>query len=170
MSSIFFLTSPLRNPPPRGRSCSASYRFSDRFCATTKREIASLEGLARFIEFFCEYMATVLIVDCLVTGCIGYLHLPGCFKAGRNHDPFAGVLPCEQCGKIFGRKHHLKRHILTHTRPQLHLTCEQCGKALTQKCYDRGHVGSKEFKCRFCPKSYTRRYRIVSALHTSFQF
>lgn len=90
-------------------------------------------------------------------------------------NPLQESYPCEQCDKVFGRKHHLKRHILTHARPQLHLTCEQCGTALTQQCYNRGHVGSKEFKCRFCPKSYTRRYGIVSALqalpiYTSFQF
>lgn len=76
-------------------------------------------------------------------------------------NPLQESYPCEQCDKVFGRKHHLKRHILTHTRPQLHLTCEQCGTPLTQQCYDRGHVGSKEFKCRFCPKSYTRRYGTV---------
>lgn len=42
MPSIFFLTSPLRNPPPRGRLCFVSYRFSDRLCVRAKREIASL--------------------------------------------------------------------------------------------------------------------------------
>ncbi|KAI2698905.1 transcriptional regulator family: C2H2 zinc finger and Fungal Specific TF [Penicillium roqueforti] len=79
-------------------------------------------------------------------------------------NPLQESYPCEQCDKVFGRKHHLKRHILTHTRPQLHLTCDQCGTALSQQCYDRGHSGSKEFKCRFCPRSYTRRHRLAAHL------
>lgn len=79
-------------------------------------------------------------------------------------DPQQESYHCEQCDKVFGRKHHLKRHALTHSRPQLHLTCDQCGTALTQKCYDRGHSGSKEFRCQFCPRSYTRRYAIVANL------
>jgi predicted nucleic acid-binding Zn ribbon protein len=71
--------------------------------------------------------------------------------------------PCEQCDKAFGRKHHLKRQVLTHSRPVFHFTCDQCGTALTQKLYDWGHSGSKEIKCRLSKFLYSKA-RLISAL------
>ncbi|XP_049923357.1 zinc finger protein 771-like isoform X21 [Epinephelus moara] len=73
------------------------------------------------------------------------------FTAGKK--PFG----CSECGKRFGRKQELKRHMSTHTGEKP-FSCSVCNKSFTQSghlhIHMRGHTGEKPFSCSECGKRF----------------
>ncbi|XP_066947659.1 zinc finger protein 420-like [Macrobrachium rosenbergii] len=72
---------------------------------------------------------------------------------------------CQICGKAFGRKSHLTRHIKLHVNKEIH-DCEICGKRFLQSAYLKAHVSTvhaavkqeleKIFGCPICDKKFGR--------------
>lgn len=69
------------------------------------------------------------------------------------------IFNCENCGKVFTRKHNLKSHLLIHTDIKPY-NCKDCSKSFRRindlKRHELLHTGEKPFKCEKCFKSFAR--------------
>ncbi|XP_059205238.1 zinc finger protein 213-like [Centropristis striata] len=75
------------------------------------------------------------------------------FSAGEKR------FSCSECGKRFGYKCYLKRHMRLHTGEKP-FSCSVCKKTFTRsghlKSHMRLHTGEKLFSCSVCKKTFTR--------------
>ncbi|XP_049923427.1 gastrula zinc finger protein XlCGF57.1-like [Epinephelus moara] len=82
-------------------------------------------------------------------------------------DLIAGEKPfrCSECGKRFGRNHHLKDHMRSHTGKKP-FNCSECGKLFSRsgvlKIHMRSHTGEKPINCSECGE----RFRHSGILNT----
>ncbi|XP_067148336.1 zinc finger protein 721-like [Apteryx mantelli] len=80
--------------------------------------------------------------------------------APARERPFA----CAQCGKGFGKKAHLTRHLRVHTgeRP---FPCAQCGRRFRQKIHLRSHqkthTGERPYPCAECGRRFRKKTHLV---------
>ncbi|EEC00497.1 zinc finger protein, putative [Ixodes scapularis] len=76
---------------------------------------------------------------------------------------------CSACGKSFGRKEHIDRHMRTHTDERT-FACAVCGKSFRQKVHlarhVRIHTGERPFACAVCGKSFSRKEHIGRHMRT----
>ncbi|XP_057258869.1 uncharacterized protein LOC130595845 [Pezoporus wallicus] len=84
----------------------------------------------------------------------------GCCRTPAPERPFA----CAQCGKGFGKKAHLTRHLRVHTGERPY-PCGQCGRRFRQKIHLRSHqkthTGERPFPCPECGRRFRKKTHLV---------
>ncbi|XP_078100784.1 uncharacterized protein LOC144513554 isoform X2 [Sander vitreus] len=79
------------------------------------------------------------------------------------------TLSCSECGKRFGRKYCLNRHMMTHTGEKP-FNCSECRKIFGHKAdlkrHMRIHTGEKPFSCSVCNKSFIQKGDLQKHMRT----
>lgn len=83
-------------------------------------------------------------------------------EASANHDNESDldrIFTCDQCDKIFTRKHNLETHKLVHSQSKPY-TCTICKSGFKRshdlKRHQRMHTGEKPHLCNKCDRSFAR--------------
>ena len=83
--------------------------------------------------------------------------------------PKPSAFACAECGKTYGRKHHLTQHIqVKHSANTPSFACDECGKTYTEKRQLTRHIKTQHsanppsFACDECGKTFKEK----SALNT----
>ena len=86
------------------------------------------------------------------------------------------VYSCDECGKVFNTKQHMKAHMVYHSdeRP---FPCKYCDKAFKtlrdSDIHNRTHDGGKPFKCSVCEKTVSQSANLwthMRVYHTNGSF
>ncbi|RMB90442.1 hypothetical protein DUI87_33183 [Hirundo rustica rustica] len=88
-------------------------------------------------------------------------------KCGRDRaqdppqaPPAQRPFTCPQCGRGFGRKAHLARHLLVHSGTRPH-ACARCGRRFSSKTnlgrHQAVHTGLRPHRCARCGRGFTRK-------------
>lgn len=95
-----------------------------------------------------------------------HLHVPsakteqGCAQDPSQTPPAQRPFTCPQCGRGFGRKAHLARHLLVHSGTRPH-ACARCGRRFSSKTnlgrHQAVHTGLRPHRCSRCGRSFTRK-------------
>ena len=72
---------------------------------------------------------------------------------------------CDICGKLFGTKSHLRRHILQIHEVQTGHKCQLCNKEFGYYQHLSDHIKIEHVKCEKCGKIFSTPYSLVR--HTS---
>ncbi len=79
----------------------------------------------------------------------------------KLHEKREKIFTCARCDKVYYTKANLKRHILTHEKPQFH--CDICQKSFTLNCELQRHnyrihqEKTESFTCTKCTKTFSDR-------------
>nr|XP_026494641.1 gastrula zinc finger protein XlCGF57.1-like [Vanessa tameamea] len=83
----------------------------------------------------------------------------------RKHTEKGRVISCTECGKIFKKISHLKRHEVMHSRSNFH-KCSLCPRSFHSEEILKGHMnkhnGIKPHNCPMCPKSFAHLSTLTS--------
>lgn len=108
-------------------------------------------------------------------------------KQAETGAPKTKKFRCNQCGKSYGRPHHLRRHQLSHsirpvaegeeqgrlTKLDKHHKCETCGKscpsAFHLSVHQKTHANERSHKCTMCKKAFLTSQKLSRHMKTHDQ-
>uniref|UniRef100_A0A3Q2Z5V8 C2H2-type domain-containing protein n=1 Tax=Hippocampus comes TaxID=109280 RepID=A0A3Q2Z5V8_HIPCM len=89
-----------------------------------------------------------------------------------SHTVATNTIPlfCSECGKAFGDRGILNRHMKRHTGEKP-FACSACGKAFSRRDshltrHARTHTGEKRFICSLCDKRFTTKGNVLLHMRT----